>query len=193
MSFFHIFLCPTRNAASDLHQTSLQLWAHPEPRWDSSGQPPLLQPAGLQRDPNQPRLHHRRNEEPWNYRRDFALPVQHHNAFSQFPTLLQKSELGGLPLGIHQLLRHVRTAEWLWRFDRHRRTGMCKQCIALLTYFSASSKGVFTRGLGKNQFDDIYHDNSFGDTCIDVLNPDNIDCSIQIYLNLPKENQQEFE
>lgn len=119
--------CPfIRNAASDLHKTSVQLWAYPEPGWHTCGQPSLLQFAGLQWDPNWLRLHHRRNKEPWNNWGDIALSIQRCHAFSQLSALLQESQLRGLPLGVHQLLWHVRAAERLWRIHRNRWTGRKK-------------------------------------------------------------------
>ncbi len=112
-----------RHVAGYLYKTSVQLWAHSEPRRHTCGQPSLLQLVGLQWDPNWLWLHHRCNKESWNHWRDFTLPVQRDHAFSQLSALLQEPQLRSLPVGVHQLLRHVRAAEWLWGLHRHRWTG----------------------------------------------------------------------
>lgn len=87
ITLYHTVLLD-RYVTGHLHTGPVQLRAYAEPRRHPCRQPPLLQLTGLQRDPNEPRLHHRRDQEPRNYRRDITLPVQPYHALGQLSAFL---------------------------------------------------------------------------------------------------------
>lgn len=112
-----------RHAACHLHTSSVKLWADTESGRYPSWEPPLFQPAWLQRDPDRAWLYHRCHQEPRDHRWDSSLPVQCGHAQCQLSTILPQPEPGGLPVGVQQLLWHVWATQRVWRIHRHWWTG----------------------------------------------------------------------
>lgn len=115
----HSFADLLRHAACHLHSSSVKFRADSESGWYPGWEPPLLQPAWLQRDPHRPWIYHRCHQKPRDYRRDSALPVQCGYAQCQLSKVLSQLEPRGLPVGVQQLLRYVWATQWMWRIHRH--------------------------------------------------------------------------
>lgn len=115
-----------RNASCNIHSPPCKLWPDPQSWWNPHREPPLLQLARLQWGHHRSRLPHGSNpQQPREHGRVWALSVQQPSAGEQHSALLQEPQPGSMPLGVYQLLPHVRAALWLWRSRRDWRTGVC--------------------------------------------------------------------